>query len=35
MNIGHLAVATLTTILLGTLLAWIATRLYDRERLLY
>ena len=35
LNIGYLGIATLSTILLGSLLAWIATRLYDRERLLY
>ncbi|MFL2546493.1 MAG: ABC transporter permease [Candidatus Rariloculaceae bacterium] len=35
LNFGHLGIATLSTSLFGALLAWIATRLYDRERLLY
>jgi sodium transport system permease protein len=35
LNFGHLGIATISTVLLGALLAWIATRLYQRERLLY
>ena len=34
MNLGYLGVSTTCTLLLGALLAWLATRLYDRERLL-
>jgi len=34
-NLGYLGVATLSTLLLGSLLAWLAIRFYDRERLLY
>ncbi len=34
LNLGHLGVSTTSTLLMGALLAWLATRLYDRERLL-
>jgi sodium transport system permease protein len=35
LSLSHLGVATLTTLFFGALLARIAIRLYDRERLLY
>ncbi len=34
LNLGHLGVSTTSTLLMGALLAWLAIRLYDRERLL-
>ncbi len=34
LHLGHLGVSTTSTLLIGALLAWVATRLYDRERLL-
>ena len=34
LNLGYLGVSTTSTLLLGALLAWLAIRLYDRERLL-
>ncbi len=34
LNLGHLGVSTTSTLLMGALLAWLATRLYNRERLL-
>lgn len=34
LNLGYLGVSTTSTLLFGALLAWLAIRLYDRERLL-
>ena len=34
LNLGYLGVSTMSTLLFGALLAWLAIRLYDRERLL-
>jgi len=34
LNLGYLGVSITSTLLLGALLAWLAIRLYDRERLL-
>ncbi len=34
LNLGYLGVSTTSALLLGALLAWLAIRLYDRERLL-
>ncbi len=34
LNLGYLGVSATCTLLMGAVLAWLATRLYDRERLL-
>ena len=34
LHLGYLGVSTTSTLLFGALLAWLAIRLYDRERLL-